>query len=320
MRHLPTNRPDQNVLVGIDHSDDGGAYKLTDEIALVQSLDFFTPIVDDPYTFGQIAAANALSDIYAMGASPKTVLNIVAYPIKTLGPDILASILRGSNEKVREAGAQVIGGHSIDDDEPKFGLSVTGIVHPNKLYKNIGAKQGDVLILTKPIGIGILTTAIKRNLLDKTNIDRVVKEMTTLNKFASETLSLFNPNAVTDITGFGLLGHAYEMANGSDVSFIIYTKDVPYLPKTKELAEQNVIPGGSKANKQWLTDDVNYGKGVSLIDQIILCDVVTSGGLLISMPEREAKKYIETLKKEHTINATIIGHVIEKNEKAIYVK
>lgn len=319
LRHLQTDSTDENVLVGINHSDDGGVYRLTDEIALIQSLDFFTPIVNDPYMFGQIAAANALSDIYAMGGVPKTVLNIVAYPIDTLGPNILADILNGSQQKVREAGAHVVGGHSIDDKEPKFGLSVTGIVHPEKLYKNIGAKQGDKLVLTKPIGVGILTTAIKRDLLNKQKTDRVITEMTTLNKYAAETLSSFNPHAVTDITGFGLLGHAYEMAHGSNVSFIIHSKNVPQLPGTKELAEQEIIPAGSRANHKWLNRTVHYDEHISLTKQLILCDVVTSGGLLISLPEHEAEQYVKQLNKDHSLQATIIGDVIEKQDKAIYV-
>jgi len=320
LRLLPTNQSDPNLLVGINHSDDGGVYKLTDEIALIQSVDFFTPIVDDPYMFGQIAAANALSDVYAMGASPKTVLNIVAYPINNLGPEILAKILQGSSDIVREAGAHVIGGHSIDDHEPKFGLAVTGIVHPAKFYKNIGAQPGDTLILTKPIGVGILTTALKQGLLTKEQTDQVTNVMKQLNKYAAETLTNYNPNAVTDITGFGLLGHAFEMANGSNVSFIIHNKKVPLLPETKELAQKQIVPGGSRDNHRWLKNDVVYGKDVSEAEQLILCDAVTSGGLLISLPPQEASAYIKDLKTNFSIQATIIGSVVEKKEKTIYIE
>src|SRR5699024_1666951 len=242
LRYLPEETNDPNLLVGMEGSDDGSVYKLTDDIALIQTVDFFTPIVDDPYMFGQIAAANSLSDVYAMGGVPKTVLNIVAYPIKQLGPEILGEILRGSSDKVKEAGAVVVGGHSIDDQEPKFGLSVTGLIHPEKYFKNTGANPGEVLVLTKPIGVGILTTALKKDLLTKEQIDHVSKMMSTLNKAASESLADFNPSAVTDITGLGLLGHAYEMASGSAVSFEIDNQRVAVLPGAKELAEKQIFP------------------------------------------------------------------------------
>src|SRR5699024_9387348 len=233
LRYLKTDDvPDSHLLVGMDHSDDGGVYQLTDDLAIIQSVDFFTPIVDDPYMFGQIAAANSLSDIYAMGGIPKTVLNIVAFPVGQFGPKILANILQGSSDKVKEAGARVVGGHSIEDDEPKFGLSVTGIVHPHKFYKNIGAKPDDVLVLTKPIGVGILTTALKQNKLNNEQINNVTEMMRTLNKYAAETLQNYSPNAVTDITGFGLLGHAFEMASGSNVTFHIEANEVPLLDGT----------------------------------------------------------------------------------------
>lgn len=320
MRYIPKQNNDPNLLVGIDHSDDGGVYKLTDDLALIQTVDFFTPIVDNPYKFGQIAAANALSDVYAMGGKPITVLNIVAYPIKTLGPELLAEILRGSSDKVREAGAQIIGGHSIDDNEPKFGLSVTGTVHPKEFYTNNGAQPGDVLILTKPIGVGIQTTAIKRDLLKEDQIVEVTNVMSMLNKYAAEGLKDFQANAVTDITGFGLLGHAYEMASGSDLSFVIYHSDVPILSGTKALAEKNIIPGGSKANHKWLTDKISFSKHIKNIEQMILTDAVTSGGLLISLPEKEAQPYLNHLKQNTTVEAAIIGEVIEKKEKALYVE
>ncbi len=308
------------MLVGTKHSDDGGVYKLSDDIALIQSLDFFTPIVDDAYMFGQIAAANALSDVYAMGGSPKTALNIVAYPIKELDPGILTNILQGSADKISEAGAQIVGGHSIDDHEPKFGLSVTGIAHPDHFLKNIGAQPGDTLILTKPIGVGIQTTAIKQDRLTKEQIDDVSRVMAQLNKYATETLTHFNPNAVTDITGFGLLGHAFEMANGSDVSFVIDHENVPLLPGTKKLAEEGVVPGGSKANHQWLEHVVEYGEDIQKQEQFILCDAVTSGGLLISLPKHEAAPFIDKLETNHAIQGTVIGDVIQKENKSIYVK
>lgn len=229
MRSLPKQAANPNLLVGLDTSDDAGVYQLTDELALVQTLDFFTPIVDDPYDFGQVAAANALSDIYAMGGKPLTALNIVAFPISVLDKEVLADILRGAGDKLKEAGATLVGGHSIDDKEPKFGLAVTGLVHPDKVRANSGAVPGDRLILTKPIGVGISTTAIKNNFLTEEEITRVTKVMTTLNKTAAEIMEPFAVHACTDVTGFGLLGHASEMAKGSNAGIQIYQKQVPLL-------------------------------------------------------------------------------------------
>lgn len=316
---MPKHDPIPELLVGHETSDDGGVYQLTDEIALVQTLDYFTPIVDDPYMFGQIAAANALSDVYAMGGTPKTVLNIVGYPVKKLGADMLAEILRGAGDKVIESGAVTIGGHSIDDQEPKFGLSVTGIVHPKKVWKNVGARPGDVLVLTKPIGVGIMTTGIKRQAVTSEQEQQVTEVMATLNKKAAEPLHRFSPHAVTDVTGFGLLGHGSEMASGSNVSFEISLSKVQILEGTLELAKNGVVPGGSKSNHKWLENDVDYA-GISPEEQIILCDAITSGGLLIALPEDEARQYVEILHKEGIEAASIIGKVIEKKEKLIYVK
>ena len=319
MRYVEQPKQDSNVLVGIEHSDDASIYQLTEDLAIIQSVDFFTPVVDDPYMFGQIAAANSLSDIYAMGGTPKTALNIVAFPIQTLGPEILGQILQGASDKAKEAGVQILGGHSVDDNEPKFGLSVTGVVHPKKFYKNIGAKPKDVLVLTKPLGIGILTTALKRDLLNEKEIEAISKVMASLNKVATETLENFHPNAVTDITGFGLLGHAYEMASGSDVTFEITYADVPFLPRTIELAKENVFPGGSWSNHKWLSSKVTYDESLATYEQALLCDAITSGGLLISLSREEAEAYIEQLQKHTTIEAHIIGQVVEKREHTIYV-
>lgn len=307
------------LLVGHETSDDAGVYQLTDSIALIQTVDYFTPIVDDPYMFGQIAAANALSDVYAMGGQPKTVLNIVGYPIKKLGANMLAEILRGAGDKVKEAGAITVGGHSVDDQEPKFGLSVTGIVHPERFWKNVGAKPGDVLVLTKPIGVGIITTGIKRGAVTPEQEMAVTETMAMLNKTAAEILTSFNPHAVTDVTGFGLLGHGSEMARGSEVSFEIDFAHVPTLDGTYELAEQGVIPGGSKSNHKWLADDVLY-EAVSDANQYILCDAITSGGLLVSMQEADAQEYITKLHAAGLPHASIIGRVVPKQEKLIYVR
>ncbi len=317
LRHLPEREKDPNLLVGLDTSDDAGVYKLTDDLAIIQTVDFFTPIVDDPYHFGQIAAANSLSDVYAMGGKPTTVLNILGYPIKSLGPEILAEILKGASDKVHESGAVIAGGHSIDDNEPKFGLSVTGIAHPDKIFKNVGAHPGDALVLTKPIGVGIQTTAIKSERLTDEQLERVTTTMATLNKTAAEELADFHPNAVTDVTGFGLLGHASEMARGSNVSIHVQYSEVPILEGTMELAEAGVVPGGTKANHRWIADDVEYDE-LNELHQWVLCDAVTSGGLLISMPEAEAKQYVERMHEKGVQATSIIGNVTEKQERYLY--
>lgn len=318
LRHLPPTTPDPNLLIGFDTSDDAGVYRLTDDLALVQTVDYFTPIVDDPYAFGQIAAANALSDVYAMGGKPLTVLNIVGFPVNKLDQRILADILRGSADKVQEAGAALVGGHSIDDREPKFGLAVTGTVHPERILSNAGAQPGDQLILTKPIGVGILTTAIKRDLLTDEELANVLTVMTTLNKEAAEVMASFDVHACTDVTGFGLLGHAAEMAQGSKVGMTIWLERVPVLPRTHELAEEGVIPGGSKANHKWLSDCVTYADDVDIVSQQILCDAVTSGGLLMSVAPDVTEKLLHHLRKRG-IDAAVIGEVHEEKIGCIYV-
>ena len=319
MRQLPKQEPVPELLVGLDTSDDAGVYKLTDSIALIQTVDYFTPIVDDPYMFGQITAANALSDVYAMGGQPKTVMIIVGFPIKKLGADMLSDILRGAADKVKEAGAITVGGHSIDDQEPKFGLSVTGIVHPDKVWKNVGAKPGDVLVLTKPIGVGILTTGIKRSAVTAEQEQLVTDTMAMLNKTAAEVLMNYHPHAVTDVTGFGLLGHGSEMARGSNVSFEVYWSQVPILAGAVELAKNGVVPGGSKSNHKWISEDTVY-EDIASEEQLVLCDAITSGGLLVSMNEVEAKRYIDQLHASGVGQAAIVGRVLEKQEKYIYVK
>jgi selenide, water dikinase len=319
LRLLPKQDAVPELLVGHETSDDAGVYQLTDSIALIQTVDFFTPIVDDPYMFGQITAANSLSDVYAMGGEPKTVLNIVAYPIKKLGAEVLSDILRGAADKVKEAGALTVGGHSIDDKEPKFGLSVTGIVHPDKIWKNVGANTGDVLVLTKPIGVGIITTGIKRSVVTPEQEQIVTETMAELNKTAAEVLMNYHPHAVTDVTGFGLLGHSSEMARGSDVSFEISYSKVPILEGALELARDGVVPGGSKSNHKWILDDVDY-EDLSIEEQLVLCDAITSGGLLVSISEDEAIKYVDDLHSVGKYHAAIVGRVTEKKEKLIYAK
>lgn len=318
IRSLPPATPDPNLLVGLDTSDDAGVYKLTDDLAIVQTVDFFTPIVDDPYSFGQIAAANAISDIYAMGAKPLTVLNIVAFPISTLDKRILADILRGASDKVREAGATLVGGHSIDDKEPKFGLAVTGIVHPDKARTNAGAKPGDKLILTKPIGVGILTTSIKKGELSEAEIARVTEVMATLNKKAAETMEPYDVHAVTDVTGFGLIGHSLEMAKGSGAGILIRRGAVPVLPRVRELAERGFVPGGTKNNFNHVQENVDFPEAMDQTDRYILCDAVTSGGLLISVAGSEGDRLLADL-RQAGVDAHLIGEVTGEHAGRIVV-
>ncbi|MDQ1909871.1 selenide, water dikinase SelD [Paenibacillus sp. GD4] len=318
IRTLPPAEPDPNLLVGLDTSDDAGVYKLTEELALVQTVDFFTPIVDDPYSFGQVAAANALSDIYAMGGKPLTVLNIVAFPIKKLDKSVLADILRGAGDKVREAGATLVGGHSIDDNEPKFGLAVTGLVHPSKAKTNAGAKPGDRLILTKPIGVGILTTSIKKDALSTDEVARVTSVMTTLNKKAAEIMEPYEVHGCTDVTGFGLLGHAAEMAKGSGVGLRIGRAQVPVLPRVRELAEAGFVPGGTKNNFAHLEGTISFEDGIDQIDQYILCDAVTSGGLLIAVAEEKAEALLADL-VQAGVEASLVGEAVAEHPGQIRI-
>lgn len=318
LRMLPQAEPNPNLLVGLDTSDDAGVYQLTDELAIVQTVDFFTPIVDDPYSFGQVAAANAISDVYAMGGKPLTVLNIVAFPIHTLDKQILAEILRGAADKVREAGATLVGGHSIDDKEPKFGLAVTGVVHPAKVRTNAGAQPGDKLILTKPIGVGILTTSIKKDKLNAEEIAGVTKVMTTLNKTAAETMEPYEVHACTDVTGFGLLGHASEMAKGSGVGIRLSQSAVPVLPRVRELAEEGFVPGGTKNNYAHLEGSVSFDPSLDQIAQWILCDAVTSGGLLIAVRPDQADELLARLRTEG-VDAHAIGETTDEHPGHIVV-
>ncbi len=318
LRSLPEAVPNPSLLVGLDTSDDAGVYQLNDDLALVQTVDFFTPIVDNPYDFGQIAAANAISDIYAMGGKPLTALNIVAFPIHTLDKQVLADILRGAGEKMKEAGVTLVGGHSIDDKEPKFGLAVTGLVHPKRVRANAGARAGDKLILTKPIGVGILTTSIKKDQLKQEEIANVTRVMATLNKTAAEVMEPFDVHACTDVTGFGLLGHASEMAKASGVGIRLFQNQVPFLPRVRELAEQGFVPGGTKNNFAHLEGVVRFDASLDQIDQWMLCDAVTSGGLLISVEASEADKLLGEL-RTNDVNASLIGEVVSDHPTQIDV-
>lgn len=305
------------LIVGVETSDDAAVYRLTEDLATIQTLDFFTPVVDDPYTFGQIAAANSLSDIYAMGGKPIVALNIVCFP-NCLSIDILGEILKGGAEKVLEAGAVVVGGHSVQDDEPKYGLSVTGIVHPDKVLKNYGCREGEVLILTKPIGTGIINTAIKGEIASKKAYDVAVKVMTTLNKYAGEIIQEFNITACTDITGFGLMGHAYEMASGSKVTLKLYKNSIPYIKEAREYAEMGLIPEGTYNNKRYMEGKYEL-KNVEGWLEDILFDPQTSGGLLVTCSKEESKTLMEKLKALE-LESNIIGEVLAEGDKYIIVE
>lgn len=310
---------DPNLLVGIETSDDGAIYKITDEIAMIQTLDFFTPVVDDPYQFGQIAAANALSDIYAMGGEPKIALNIVAFP-NCLNPEILGKILKGGADKVKEAGAVLAGGHSIQDDEPKYGLSVTGFVHPQKIFKNCGALPGDVLILTKPLGTGIVNTAVKADLASQQAKEEVIRVMTSLNKKAKEVAEGFTVHSCTDITGFGLAGHSLEMAKGSQVTIEFDTKGIPVQTEAPQYAKMGLIPEGAYRNRSFTEGNVDEGDTPEYMLDLFY-DPQTSGGLLICVPSREGEAVLAALKQAGlNTEFAIVGRVVEKETYLIKLR
>lgn len=310
---------DPNLLVGYNSADDAGVYRLSDDQALVQTLDFFPPIVDDPYFFGAIAASNALSDVYAMGGKPITALNIVCFPKGTLAPNILTQILKGGIDKVTEAGAVVVGGHSINDSELKYGVSVTGLIHPDKVITNAGAKPGDLLFLTKKLGSGIVSTAIKNDTATEEQTEAAITEMAALNRIGSELMVKHGATSATDITGFSLLGHGYELASASEVTLEIETGALPLLPGAVELANKKMLTGGSKSNREYLADKIRIAESVSQPMNEIAHDPQTSGGLLISMPESNAVAFAAEL-KEHGLYHLPIGRVIARSEFSIYLK
>ncbi len=307
---------DDNLIVGIETSDDAAIYKVTDDIAMIQTVDFFTPIVDDPYMFGQIAAANSLSDVYAMGGEPKVALNIVGFP-NCLDPAILGDILAGGAAKVMEAGAVLVGGHSVQDDEPKYGLCVSGFVHPDKIFKNYGCKPGDILILTKQIGTGIVNTAIKAQMASDAAIAEAITVMSSLNKKGKEVIEKYPVTACTDITGFGLLGHCAEMASASEVTFELGVEGIAYLEDAISYAKMGLVPGGAYKNRQHSGKMVDFGNVAEhYID--LLYDPQTSGGLLISVaPEYVADMMDDFEKKNMDTKVSIIGRVKEKSDKWI---
>lgn len=308
---LPPGQPDPNLLVGLDTCDDAGVYRINDEMAIIQTVDFFTPVVDDPYSYGQIAAANSLSDVYAMGGRPLTAMNIICFPVKKLDLSVLAEILRGGADKIKEAGAVLLGGHSVEDNEPKYGLSVTGVVHPDQVLTNAGAQPGDVLVLTKPLGIGIITTAIKGGLASQEEVNRAVQVMAALNKNAAEAMTEVGVNSCTDITGFGLLGHASEMARGSQVSMTIWGEMVPVLKQAREYVNMGIVPAGTRGNLKYIGQFVDFDESVAESDRLILADAITSGGLLISVPGQKSQQLMKALKERGIQEASIIGEVSE---------
>jgi selenide,water dikinase len=309
LSQLPTFS-DPRLLVGPETSDDAAVYQLTDDLAVVQSVDFITPVVDDPYTCGAVAAANSLSDIYAMGARPIFALNLVGFPTAKLPLRVLSLILQGGADKVREAGAAIVGGHSIDDPEPKYGLVVTGLVHPQKVVTNARAQVGDDLVLTKPLGLGIITTGIKHERVSAEAVDRAVRVMTTLNKSAAEAMVEVGVHACTDVTGFGLLGHLHEMTSGSGVAARISLQAVPVLPEAWALVKEGICPGGTKRNRQALEGKVTWAPGITEEAQLVLCDAQTSGGLLIAVPKAKSPTLIAALQAAQTLAAARIGEII----------
>jgi selenide,water dikinase len=309
-----------DLLVGCALPDDAGVFRINEDLALVQTVDFFTPVVDDPYQFGQVAAANALSDVYAMGGKPLTALNIVAFPTCTLGIEVLREIVRGGCDKVAEAGAVVLGGHSVEDAEPKYGLAVTGLVHPDKIVTNSGAQPGDYLVLTKPLGTGVLATALKAGMLEPEDEKVFVEVMATLNAAASKAMTRIGVSACTDITGFGLLGHLREMACNSKVDAEVWVSQVPFLPRALEFASIGILPGGTYANKEYVAPFVEFAEGISETEKDLLNDPQTSGGLLIAVPEDRKDALEEELRNQGVASYRVIGRIVGKGKGKIVVR
>jgi selenide,water dikinase len=306
-----------DVIVGTETSDDAGVFRLSPDLAIVNTVDFFTPIVDDPYTFGQIAAANSLSDIYAMGAQPRTVLNIVGFPAGQMDIEVLAEILKGGAEKVIEAGAVVIGGHSIIDEEIKYGMAVTGVVHPDRVIRNVGAREDDALVLTKALGTGIITTALKRRKVSDDSIQAAVDSMITLNRTASAIMLKYPVHACSDVTGYGLLGHALEMAGPGTLTLVLESAKLPLLPGAADLAEKGVLTGGCKRNRDYLQDKISIDSKVEENLVEVAFDPQTSGGLLIALPGELAEKLVLELRANGVDHSTIVGHFTDRRKAAV---
>lgn len=312
--------PDQNVIRGMESLDDAGVYRLSDDLAIIQTIDFFTPVVDDPYDFGRIAAANALSDVYAMGGKPLTAMNMVCFPTKQMDISILKDILRGGMDKMSEAGVTLLGGHSIDDAELKYGLSVTGTVHPKRLVTNSGAKVGDRLILTKPLGTGIINTALKAGEVNEEIVAKVTKCMASLNKKASELMQEVEVHACTDVTGFGFLGHTCQLAQNSQVGIKVHVDYVPFFPEAEEFAKMGFCPAGLYRNREFYSGMVDFSRQVPDYMKDILFDPQTSGGLLISLAPEAAEFLMDRLKEAEIQNTAIIGEVVSKPPGKVLVE
>jgi selenide, water dikinase len=310
---------DENVIVGMDRADDAGVYKISEDLALIQTVDFFTPIVDDPYAFGQIAAANALSDVYAMGGTPKTAMNLVAFPVKEMDLSILRKILQGGLDKLTEAGVVLVGGHSIEDKELKYGLSVSGFGHPTRVLTKKNLRPGDRLILTKPLGTGIVNTAIKAGMASAELTEKVTRLMASLNRDAARIMMGFDVSACTDVTGFGLLGHLAEMVCGSRVSARIFSGQVPVIAEALEFASMGLIPAGAYKNRQFREPMVTFEETVERSRQDILADPQTSGGLLISVSGDRSADLVADLKNAGIGDAAVIGEVLKDAEEKIWV-
>ena len=311
---------DENVIVGLDRSDDAGVYRVNDDLALIQTVDFFTPIVDDPYWFGQIAAANALSDVYAMGGTPKTAMNLVGFPLEKMDISILREIIQGGVDKIKEAGVVLLGGHSVDDPELKYGLSITGFIHPDRVLTKQNLKAGDKLILTKPLGTGIVNTAIKGGLASQETIERVTRLMARLNRKPAEIMSRYEVHACTDITGFGLLGHLAEMVTGSGQSIRLLGDAIPMIPEAREYGQMGFVPAGAYRNREFREGMVEFGRSVDRLTQDILFDPQTSGGLLISVSRDVSESLVRELKSDGVPEAVIIGEVMSAPEEKIFVQ
>ena len=301
---------DPNLIVGLDKADDAGVYKITDDIAIIQTVDFFTPIVDDPYWFGQIAAANALSDVYAMGGVPKTAMNLVAFPIKEMDISVLRKIIQGGLDKMKEAGVVLVGGHSVEDKELKYGLSVTGFIHPDRILTKKNLKAGDRLVLTKPLGTGIINTAIKGGFASEKIIEFITDLMATLNRYAAEIMNDYPVHACTDITGFGLLGHLAEMVVDSNCGIEIWSEKIPVIPKALEYAGIGLVPAGAYKNREFRESMIDFVPSVDRLIQDILFDPQTSGGLLICVEKESADDLVKSLKKKGVNDVAVIGEVL----------
>jgi selenide,water dikinase len=310
---------DGNVMVGLDRADDAGVYKISDELALIQTVDFFTPIVDDPYWFGQIAAANALSDVYAMGGIPKTAMNLVAFPVKDMDLSVLRAVIQGGIDKLVEAETVLIGGHSIEDKELKYGLSVTGFVNPSRVLTKQNLKPGDGLVLTKPLGTGIVNTAIKAGMASTDLTERVTRLMAALNRIAAETMARFDVHACTDVTGFGLLGHLAEMVNGSGCSVRVFAERIPVIKDALTFAAMGLIPAGAYKNREFRAGMIEAADGVARERQDILFDPQTSGGLLICVTETQAEDLVAALKDAGLSDAAKIGEIVDAPAEKIWV-